>query len=230
MEKTAIVTGASSGIGQAISEVLLNKGYKVFGIGRNFSKHLPGLDEIQLDLLDTEKLIDTITRLKKENDIYILVNAAGAAYYGLFEEINTKQIQEMVRVNLEAPMLITQMLLRDLKKNNGYIVNISSVTATSSNPHGVAYGATKAGLSSFSASLFDEARKYGIKVCDIKPDMTQTNLYRNANFKADEDLSASLLPEDVADAISYLLDLRDGMLISNMVLKPQLHRIKKKEE
>ena len=77
-------------------------------------------------------------------------------------------------------MIITNLLLRDLKKNKGTIINISSITAGKANPHGCAYGATKAGLTSFSHSLFEEARKYGVRVVNLEPDMTDTKLYRNA--------------------------------------------------
>lgn len=125
-------------------------------------------------------------------------------------------------------MILTCQLLRTLKKNRGYIINISSVTANASNPHGCAYGATKAGLSSFSRSLFDEARKYGVRVVTISPDMTQTNLYRNADFKEGEELESYLLPEEVACAVEYVLTQRDGLVISDITLKPQLHRIARK--
>lgn len=80
-------------------------------------------------------------------------------------------------------MIITNLLLRDLKKNKGTIINISSITAEKTNPHGCAYGATKAGLTSFSHSLFEEARKYGVRVVNLEPDMTDTNLYRNADLQ-----------------------------------------------
>lgn len=103
-------------------------------------------------------------QVTSEHTVKVLVNNAGAAYYGLHEELNPKKIQEMVRVNLEAPLILTQQLLRTLKKNGGYIINISSVTAKQPSPHGCAYAATKAGLASFSSSLFVEARKYGVKV------------------------------------------------------------------
>ena len=228
--KTAIVTGASSGIGKAIAQSLIKTGYKVIGFGRKFDDSLSNssdmLQQIELDLLDTNKLEQTIKAIRKENDIAVLVNCAGVAYYGLFEQISISDIQKMVRTNLELPMILTQLLLRDLKKNKGFVINISSVTATSSNPHGVAYGATKAGLSSFSKSLFDEARKYGIKVCDIKPDMTDTNLYRNANFICDP--SACLAPADVAAAVEYLLSAGNGVVVNEITLKPQLHRIQRK--
>ena len=229
--KTAIVTGASSGIGKEISNTLLKMGYQVYGIGRHFTEdlkdeHKENFKQIELDLLDDNELEQTIKSIRKVEEISVLVNCAGVAYYGLFEELTVDQIRQMVRTNLEVPMILTKLLLRDLKKNKGFIINISSVTATSSNPHGVAYGATKAGLSSFSKSLFDEARKYGIKVCDIKPDMTDTNLYRNANFTCDEE--ACLSPDDVASAVEYLLNAKGGVVVNEITLKPQLHRIKKK--
>ena len=125
-------------------------------------------------------------------------------------------------------MILTCQLLRELKKNRGYVINISSVTAVGSNPHGCAYGATKAGLSGFSRSLFDEARKYGVKVVTISPDMTRTALYRNADFKESGEEQASLLPEEVARAVEFVLSQRDGLVVSDITLKPQLHRIVRK--
>lgn len=231
MEDTAIVTGASSGIGLEISRMLCRLGYEVFGIGRNFNTECtnPKFHKVICDLLDTETLHDTIQKIASQNHVTVLVNNAGAAYYGLHEEFNAKKIQQMVRTNLEAPMLLTCWLLRELKKNKGYIINLSSVTAAGANPHGCAYGATKAGLSSFSHSLFDEARKYGVKVVTISPDMTKTNLYRNADFDVGEEAESYLLPEEVAKALEYVLSQRDGLVISDITLKPQFHRINRKK-
>ena len=229
---TAIVTGASSGIGLEISKVLCRLGYEVFGIGRNFDKDkeltAESFHPILCNLLDTEKLCETIKEISSDHHMTMLVNKAGTAYYGLHEELNPKKIQQMVRTNLEVPMILTCLLLRELKKNKGYVINISSVTAGSSNPHGCAYGATKAGLSSFSRSLFDEARKYGVKVVTISPDMTQTNLYRNANFKESDDIQSYLMPQEVAKAVEFVLSQRDGLVISDITLKPQIHRIGRK--
>ncbi|MCI9203766.1 MAG: SDR family oxidoreductase [Lachnospiraceae bacterium] len=229
---TAIVTGASSGIGLEISKVLCRLGYEVFGIGRNFDKDkeltAESFHPILCNLLDTEKLCETIKEISSDHHMTMLVNNAGTAYYGLHEELNPKKIQQMVRTNLEVPMILTCLLLRELKKNKGYVINISSVTAGSSNPHGCAYGATKAGLSSFSRSLFDEARKYGVKVVTISPDMTQTNLYRNANFKESDDIQSYLMPQEVAKAVEFVLSQRDGLVISDITLKPQIHRIGRK--
>ena len=230
-KKTAIVTGASSGIGKAIAHRLVKMGYEVYGIGRRFDEEeIPGFHHVICDLRETREMLAAIKRIVKTpgTEPEVLVNNAGSAYYGLHEELNPEKIQEMVRVNLEIPMVITQQLLRILKENKGYIFNISSVTAISSNPHGAAYGATKAGLLSFGRSLFDEARKYGIGVTSILPDMTDTALYRNADFEADAAMDAHLEPEDAADAVEYALSVRKGVCVPEIVIRPQLHRIKKK--
>lgn len=263
-KKVALVTGASSGIGRAISARLLALGYEVYGIGRQFPAELPkasvnaadlsagtrsqaplapaadaaaatpaAFHPVVCDLLDTKKLQSVVAALQKEwkqekRTLALLVNNAGTAYYGLHEELRPEGISEMVRVNLEVPMLLTQQLLRTLKQNHGTIINISSVTAIGSNPHGVAYGATKAGLLSFSRSLFDEARKYGVRVTAILPDMTDTELYRHADFTADPAMDAHLEPADVADAVEYALTAREGTCVPEIILRPQLHRIMKK--
>lgn len=234
--KTAIVTGASSGIGRAVCLRLLQLGYQVYGFGRDFEKHA-GEDDlmdrscfhpVRMDLLETDMVAETVTGIRKKCRVSLLVNGAGAAYYGLHETLNARKISEMVRVNLELPMILSQILLRDLKKNQGCIINIASVTAASVNPHGCAYGATKAGLASFGRSLFEEARKYGLKVVTISPDMTATDLYRNADFEASDLAQARLLPEDVADALAFVLERPETLTVTELTIRPQLHRISRK--
>lgn len=228
--KVAIVTGASSGIGLEISKILLKLGYKVYGIGRDFSKSditnecfIP----IICDLMDTSLLCEKIKDIGKNEDVYILVNNAGVGYFGPHEELSAKKIHEMVAVNLEAPLILTQLLLRDLKKNSGFIINISSITAKESSTYGCAYGATKAALTHFSNSLFDEARKYGVKVIAIHPDMTKSNFYRNANFREGDIPESYIMPEEIAKALEMVLTQREGMVITDITLKPQKHRIRR---
>lgn len=247
MEKNVIITGASSGIGMKTACRLMDDGWCVYAIGRTFesdkseendwaeekkaevSKKNGGkIIKIVCDITDTGMLAKVIKQVNKNHDINLLINNAGTAYYGLHEELNAEKISRMVRTNLEAPMIICNLLLRDLKKNHGMIINISSVTAQKSNPHGCAYGATKAGLTSFSHSLFDEARKYGVRVVNIEPDMTDTNLYRNADFTADDDEMARLTAKDVAETVLFAVNQREGMVVSDITVKPQFHRIKKK--
>lgn len=236
---TAIVTGASSGIGMEVSRTLCGMGYAVYGFGRNFD----GMEEtgtsllenaffhpVVCDLLDTQAMCRAVREIAAAHTVSVLINNAGVGYYGLHETLSPRQIQEMVRTDLEVPMVLTQQLLRHLKKNKGAVINISSVTAVKTNPHGCAYGAVKAGLSSFSHSLFDEARKYGVRVSVIHPDMTQTNLYRNADFKEGEDPMSWLSPKEVAQSVAFILNQREGMVVSDLTLQPQLHRIQRKKK
>lgn len=237
MNKSAIVTGASSGIGLAVSRILCELEYEVYGFGRDFTRdetvsfveQSAGFHPVVCNLLNTQELCDAVKKTVKETQVCVLVNAAGVGYYGLHEELNIKQIQTLVRTNLEVPLILTNRLLRVLKKNKGYIINISSITAKQSSPHGCAYAATKAGLTSFGNSLFEEARKYGVKVTSIHPDMTATNLYRDADFTCESEPESYLEPEEVADMVRYILSLRDGMTVPEITIRPQLHRIRRKQ-
>lgn len=230
--KSVLITGASSGIGLAIARALADNGYEVYGIGRNFDESSSNPEKFHCvicDITDTDALEKSVNEIRKSHPIDVLINNAGCAYYGFHEELNASKIKEIVRTDLEAPLILTQMLLRDMKANGGSIINISSVTAVShANPHGAAYGAAKAGLYSFSGSVFEEARKHGVRVTAILPDMTDTDLYRNADFKADDEEGASLSPKDVADAVLFVLSRPEGVVVEELVIRPQLHRIKRK--
>ena len=230
--ETAIITGASSGIGLAISKAVINLGYKVYGFGRDFSKcdiiH-QNFIPVKCDLLNTNLLCEKIKEINKGENISILINNAGVGYFGPHEELNPKKIHEMVTINLEVPLILSQMLLRTLKKNKGYIINISSIEAKKSSVYGCAYGATKAGLSHFSSSLFDEARKSGVKVIAIHPDITQTNFYRNANFKEDSaDTDSYITADEVADSVVNVLSISTSLVITDITLRPQKNKILRK--
>ena len=239
-DKVALVTGSSRGIGRAIASQLAREGYAVCV---NYYERKDKADELVTQLTregcraiavqaDVARRAEVDAMLKTINDTFgpvsLLVNNAGSAYYGLHEELSPKKIQEMVRTDLEVPMILSQQLLRGFKKNKGCIVNIASVTAQQSNPHGCAYGAVKAGLVSFSRSLFDEARKYGVRVATVSPDMTKTELYRNADFTVGEETESYLLPQDVAEAVAYIVGQREGVAVSEVTLRPQYHRIRRK--
>lgn len=232
-QAVAVVTGASSGIGRAISAMLLEQGYMVYGFGRDFSKEAPlgeGFEPVILDMTNLGALTQAMQDILKEHEIAVLVNNAGVGYFGLHEELNPAKIQEMVAVNVTAPLVLSQLALRSLKRQQGWLIQIASVTAEQSNPHGCAYGATKAAMNSFSQSLFDEARKYGVKVASILPDMTESNFYRNADFCQGDTEDTYLHPKEVADTVKWMLAQRDGMVVSKVTLRPQKHRLGKKSK
>ena len=214
---TAVVTGSTRGIGKAVADMLEKRGMTVIRADRSVA-----------DLRDIDSITKAYSEIAKTHKPAILVNAAGCAYYGLHENITPKQIKEMCDVNLTSPLIITNLLLPSIREQKGFIINISSVSAVNVNTHGAAYGATKAGLDSFGRSLWAEVRKHGVRVVNIRPDMTRTELYRNADFKASGDAGAALDPEDVANAVSDVLDMKEGAVITEMTITPQFVRIQKK--
>lgn len=230
-KRRVLLTGASSGIGLETAERLTYEGHEVYGIGREFKKEIssPLFHKLELDLRDEKAFRTCMDDICRQVDIDVLINNAGCAYYGLHESIKDEDIQSMVRVNLEVPMLLCSRFLPVFKQKGGCIINIASVTALNrTNTHGAAYGALKAGLLSFTDSIFEEARKCGVRVSCILPEMTATDLYRNADFSADESAGAALHPKDVADAVMYILNAPEGTVVRDVVLEPQLHRIKRR--
>jgi len=232
MMKVAVLTGASRGIGLAVVKRLINLGYKVYGLSRSWENadfshenFIPVLCDVQ----DTNRLVEIIKHIEKEEpEIHLLINNAGVGYFGPHEQIPVKGIQAMVRTNLEAPLVLCQLLLRSLKKSRGTIISISSVTAKKISTHGCAYAASKAGLSHFFNSLFEEVRKYGVKVTTIHPDMTKTSFYDNLDFTYEDETDSVLLPEQIADAVEYVLKAGDNLAVNDITLRPQKNRIKRK--
>ncbi|MGI5990011.1 MAG: SDR family NAD(P)-dependent oxidoreductase [Lachnospiraceae bacterium] len=226
-EKRALVTGASSGIGRAVAERLIRLGYDVTGIGRNFRQDESKIRQVILDLTDEKGLREFLRSYREEGPASLLVNCAGVAWYGMAEEMEDSKVRAMLRTNLEAPMIITGALLRDLKSVNGTVIFISSVTADGPSPRACVYGAAKAGLTAYAESLFAENRKYGLKVSVIEPDLTDTDLYRNADFRPESGEEYCLSAEDTADAVEFILTRHAGEVLTHLTLRPQKNRIRR---
>lgn len=227
LKEKALVTGASHGIGRAIAEMLVTEGYDVYGTGRTFDQP-SSFHEVKMDLLDERELSAFLNEFDQKN-LKIVVNNAGCAYYGLHEEMNEKKIREMVRLNLEVPEIITNKTLRALKKNQGWLVNIASVSGLSPSTHAAVYGSSKAGLIHFTKTIYEENRKYGLKAVCLIPDLTDTDLYRHADFTVSEKRDERLEPQDVADALQYVLHLPEGVTMEEIVIRPQKNRIIRKK-
>lgn len=229
--KIALVTGATSGIGYAISKQLLKMNYIVYGIGRNFAKIMElnsNFKAVKCDLSKMNELENMLKDLKKV-PFDLIINAAGIGYFGQHEEISLKKINEMITVNLQAPLIITQSFLRNLKERKGTIINICSITAKKESPLACVYSATKAGLSQFGKNLFEEVRKTGVKIINIYPDMTKTNFYDNNNFfECDTDRDSYIETEDLTNILKFILEQNEAIVLNEITIRPQKHKIKKK--
>ena len=228
--KNAIVTGASSGIGQALTKRLLALGFNVTGVSRNIDEALfdqTSFKAMQCDLSDEKQTLKLVEALKKE-DVFILINCAGFGKFAPHEELSSKTITQMTFLNLTAPMLLTNATLRSLKKNGGYLINVNSIEALRSSKFAGVYSATKAGLKAFSDSLFEETRKSDLSITNINPDMTQSGFYDELHFDVTEKESEKLLATDIADALEHILTMRKGAVVTDYTIRSLNFGIKKK--
>jgi hypothetical protein len=232
----AVVTGSSSGIGAAITESLIARGWAVCGISRRSVTHeSPFYAHYEADLTDAKHIERAVASIlerysateAQDHEIRALINNAGVGYFAPHEELSLTQIEELMRINLTAPLMLSKLLLRTLKANQGSIINISSFSAHENSSFGAAYAATKAGLRHFGNSLFEECRKSGLKVVTISPDITRTPFYDSLSFAPEDDENAAITPQCVAQVVMDVLDQRAGTVTTEVVLRPQRILLKK---
>ena len=226
--KSAIVTGASSGIGKEIVKALLKKGYFVYGLARDFGKcEVESENFLKRECdLTSRKEITLFWELMKKKRVDVLVNCAGVGYFGNFDSMGLDEIEKMIDLNLKAPLFLSRLFYPHLKQTKGYIININSISAVKPAIFGAVYGATKAGLRHFGSSLFTESKKAGVKVVNIQPDLTKTPWFDDKSFSYFDDKEYVLEPSEIAKLISYVLEM-DGV-VSEVNIEPKKFRIEKK--
>jgi len=218
----AVVSGASSGIGKAIALRLLKMGYEVIGLSRSCSIENENYKHLKVDLSDTQAIQKIVLEIQ---DVALLVNAAGFGIFEPHEEIAPSSIEKMLALNLQAPILLTNLLLRQIKKNEGNIIFITSIEAVRSAKFTALYSATKSGLRAFSLSLFEELRRAKVNTLVINPDMTQTDFFHQLRFDAGV---KALLAEDIADVVQNALQMRSGAVINEVTIRSQEMSLVKK--
>ncbi|MCG2419154.1 SDR family oxidoreductase [Aequorivita sp. F47161] len=225
--KIAIVTGASSGLGAAISEALVAAGAIVFGIARNMdslkklqnnigNKFIP----VKLDISDevaVKKWFFKIFSEAKSPDI--LVNNAGTGSFGKIDEMPSEAWFKMINTNLNGMYSITSEVVKLMKKNSEstHIVNIGSILGITTRAEGAAYSATKYGISGFSEALFKELRGDNIKVTCLNPGSIDTGFFKSSGIQSHRNM---LQATDIAETLLHVLKTPDNMLISEMTVRP----------
>ncbi|MCS5938887.1 SDR family NAD(P)-dependent oxidoreductase [Klebsiella variicola subsp. variicola] len=179
-KKTALVTGASSGMGKAIARRLIQEGYQVYVAARQLGKMDDlaslGAQCLQMDLSrQDDRLAVVNTILSQTGGVDVLVNNAGFGLYGPVEEIGIDEARYQFEVNLFGAAHLTQLLLPAMRaRRRGYIVNISSMGGKMYSVLGAWYHATKHALEGWSDCLRLEVADFGIKVVIIEPGVIET--------------------------------------------------------
>ena len=181
--RTAIVTGASSGIGRASAETLARAGFIVFGTSRRPASNGPdGVTMLTCDVTEDASVNALVSSvLSKTGRIDVLINNAGVGLLGGAEESSIAQVQALFDVNLFGVMRVTNAVLPSMReRRQGRIINISSVLGLIPAPYSAHYAATKHALEGYSESLDHEIRTFGIRLALIEPAYTRSVFYQNS--------------------------------------------------
>ena len=208
-KRVALVTGVSSGIGEATARMLIERGYRVFGTARSESSPVPPRAErVLLDVRDGASIEAAVRQvLARAGRIDLLVNNAGGAMIGAVEETSLEQAQRLFDVNFFGAVRMTQAVLPAMRaRRSGRIVFISSVVGFVPAPFMAFYAASKHALEGLAESLDHEIRTLGIRAALVEPGFTRTNIGvsgMQANRPVDDyEASRSRAGENIRGSVS----------------------------
>ena len=229
-DKVCIVTGAGRGIGRAIALLAAENGCRTVLASRSADQ----LEAVQAEILDRggqafwirtdlsrqEDLAALVQRtLDRFGSIDFLVNNAGWGIKANVVKARVQDWEQTLRVNLLAPMILSQLVLPTLTaKQGGAVVNIASISGRAGQEGSAAYAASKAGLIAFSQSLFEEVREDNVKVAAIVPGFVDTGMIPPVRHL---DRARMIMPEDVAQAVLFVLTAPPTACPVEITVRPQ---------
>lgn len=210
MSKTALVTGASSGIGEAIALHLVGAGYRVYGTSRSARESQPdGIQFIQMDVDNDDSVKEAVTQLMSGIDrIDVVVNCAGLGILGAIEEIPIDTAKQIFETNVFGVMRVSQAVAPYMRKQgDGYIINISSIAGEVSVPLRGIYSASKFAMEAMSEAMRMELHHFGVKVVILQPGDFNTAISQNrTHVDPDPDSPYELFFKEIESQIA------EGML------------------
>ena len=238
MGRTALITGATSGIGQATAEILAKNGYRLIICGRreerlsNLQSKLSISTEVhslKFDVRDKETVFEVLGSLPDEwKSIDILVNNAGNAHG--FDSIQDGDIDDweaMIDINVKGLLYVTKAIVPGMiDRKAGHIINIGSIAGKEVYPNGNIYCASKFAVDAANHGMRMDLNQYGIKVSQICPGLVETE-FSLVRFKGDQTRSEkvyegfdALTAEDIADLIYFILSRPWHVNISDVTVLP----------
>ena len=227
--RTALVTGASRGIGRSISLALAHAGARVILSARDTRK----LEQVEREIKDGGGSAVVIpSDLAKEEDIASLfgeikkrfgrldisVHNAGVGYFEDLVDFPMDRFDEIFRVNMRGTFLCCKYAMKlMIPARAGYIINISSMQGIKGYTKQSAYAASKHGIMGMTKSLSAEAQKHNIRVSVVLPGAVDTELISDA--RPDLDRSLLIPPEDISKAVIFLLSLSDRAMVDMLVVR-----------
>jgi short-subunit dehydrogenase len=181
--KVTLVTGASSGIGREIAQLLAQRGARVFGTARNpkSARPVPGVEIVRMDVTDDASVSEAIQGIvQKAGPIEVLVNNAGYGLTGALEETTVKEARDQFETNFFGVLRVTNAVLSGMRHAGyGRIVNISSVVGFIPAPFMGMYTASKHAVEGYTETLDHEVRQFGVRAMLVQPAYTKSNINKN---------------------------------------------------
>jgi NADP-dependent 3-hydroxy acid dehydrogenase YdfG len=232
IERRALITGASSGIGKATALAFAKAGFDVALVSRSESK-LEAVAEAAsktgvkakayaLDLADIEQVREKISAIADSfGPIDVLVNNAGMAYTGEIMSTPLSDWQQVIDLNLTSAFQCIQGILPSMRdRGSGIIINVASIAGQQPFPGWGAYNVSKAALIALSKTLSAEERAKGIRVVTISPGAVNTPLWDTETVQVELNRSAMLTPEIVAQSILHMALVPEQAVIEELTLMP----------
>lgn len=234
--KNVLVTGGSKGIGKSIAKVLSDEGYRVYICARTkedlekAKKETNAAGYFCVDLSDIKQYEALIKNMIEEaGSVDILINNAGDYVYSPVEKTEFKDIENLIKLNIEAPYILTKFAVENMKKNKwGRIVNIGSISGVVGEANASLYSMTKSAFNGFSKALALELACDNITVNTINPGWVETELASNAvcdsDFTMEEEIDMIpqkrfIQPEEIANLVKYMVsEEAKGMTGQNVSL------------
>jgi NAD(P)-dependent dehydrogenase (short-subunit alcohol dehydrogenase family) len=221
VERAALVTGGSSGIGLAIARMLRDEGYGLTLVSRRKEKIEAAAEELGAHALaaDVGDAGECARAVAEHRERYgrldVLVNSAGVGIAGTIEDLNAKHFDLQVGVNLRGLFLVTQAAIPLLRQSQGLVVNLASIAGTLPTPGLATYGATKAAVISLTKSLNEELDGDGVRAIAICPGFVDTPMAEWSGLPGDE----MIQPEDCAEVVRMCLRLSPHARIPQVVIE-----------
>lgn len=230
-DKVAVITGASSGIGEGTARELANAGMKLVLTSRRqelLDKLTEQLDTdvivVAGDITDEslpQKLIDTA--VEKFGSCDVVFNNAGIMIVGKAEEIDLEAMCRMVRINVEAVYRLAILAMREMvKQGRGYIINTSSILGLKVRQTTGAYAGTKYAVEALTEDLRMQAAGTGVRVCSLEPGLVETHLQDHFSVHPRDmlNIQAPVVPADVARVIRFVIEQPDHVMIPRILVMP----------
>jgi len=221
VERAALVTGGSSGIGLAIARMLRDDGYGLTLVSRRAERVQAAADElgaaaVAADVTDPDAAAQAVARHRERfGRLDVLVNSAGVGIAGTLDQLPAKHFDLQVGVNLRGLFLVTQAAIPLLRESRGLIVNLASIAGTLPTPGLATYGATKAAVISLTKSLNEELDGDGVRAIAICPGFVDTPMAEWSGIRGDE----MIRPEDCAEVVRMCLRLSPHARIPQVVIE-----------